>query len=85
MRDAYEGWQKYNRHYWTSNYRDWVEFFVGNVFTEPHSTKQVEDGIGWALETTPEVLIASETSPPYPPATSAGPSPASPVRISIRR
>jgi pimeloyl-ACP methyl ester carboxylesterase/predicted glycosyltransferase len=66
VRDAYEGWQKYNRHYWTSNYRDWVEFFVGNVFTEPHSTKQIEDGIGWALETTPEVLIASETSPPYP-------------------
>jgi pimeloyl-ACP methyl ester carboxylesterase len=59
VRDAYEGWQKYNRHYWSSNYPDWVEFFVGNVFTEPHSTKQIEDGIAWALETTPEVLIAS--------------------------
>ena len=80
VRDSYEGWQKYNRHYWTSSYNDWVEFFVGNVFTEPHSTKQIEDGIGWALETTPDVLIASETSPPYPPATSARPSPASPVQ-----
>ena len=25
-------------------------------FTEPHSTKQIEDCIGWALETTPETL-----------------------------
>jgi pimeloyl-ACP methyl ester carboxylesterase/predicted glycosyltransferase len=67
VRDSYQGWQKYNRHYWRSNYRDWVEFFVGNVFTEPHSSKQVEDGIGWALETTPEVLIASVTGSRFPP------------------
>ncbi len=26
------------------------------AFTEPHSTKQIEDCIGWALETTPETL-----------------------------
>ena len=25
-------------------------------FNEPHSTKQIEDGVGWALETTPETL-----------------------------
>jgi hypothetical protein len=52
VRGSYEGWEKYNRHYWRSSYRDWVEFFVGNVFTEPHSSKQIEDGIAWALETT---------------------------------
>jgi predicted glycosyltransferase len=27
------------------------------MFTEPHSTKQIEDGIGWGLETTPEVIL----------------------------
>ena len=51
-----EGWAKYNIHHWLSDYRDFLEFFVGKCFTEPHSTKQIEDTIDWALETTPEVL-----------------------------
>jgi pimeloyl-ACP methyl ester carboxylesterase len=51
-----EGWAKYNIHYWLRDYRDFLEFFVGKCFTEPHSTKQIEDTIGWSLETTPEVL-----------------------------
>jgi pimeloyl-ACP methyl ester carboxylesterase/predicted glycosyltransferase len=51
-----EGWAKYNIHHWLSDYRDFLEFFIGKCFTEPHSTKQIEDSIGWALETTPEVL-----------------------------
>jgi predicted glycosyltransferase len=32
------------------------------VFTEPHSTKQIEDCVGWGLETTPQSLIASHTA-----------------------
>jgi pimeloyl-ACP methyl ester carboxylesterase len=51
-----EGWAKYNFHYWLRDYRGFLEFFVGKCFTEPHSTKQIEDAVGWALETTPEVL-----------------------------
>jgi pimeloyl-ACP methyl ester carboxylesterase/predicted glycosyltransferase len=51
-----EGWAKYNLHHWLRDYRDFVEFFVGKCFTEPHSTKQIEDAVGWALETTPETL-----------------------------
>ena len=54
--DTDEGWAKYNIHHWLRDYRDFLEFFVGKCFTEPHSTKQIEDAIGWALETTPEVL-----------------------------
>ena len=54
--ESYEGWAKYNRHYWLENYRDFLEFFFGQVFTEPHSTKQFEDAVGWGLETTPETL-----------------------------
>ena len=30
------------------------------MFPEPHSTKQIEDCVGWGLETTPEILIATE-------------------------
>ena len=45
--DTDEGWAKYNRHYWLSDYRGFLEFFFAQVFTEPHSTKQIEDCVGW--------------------------------------
>ena len=54
--ESYEGWSKYNRHYWLESYQDFLEFFFGKVFTEPHSTKQAEDCVGWGLNTTPETL-----------------------------
>jgi predicted glycosyltransferase len=54
--DTDEGWAKYNIHHWLRGYRDFLEFFIGRCLTEPHSTKQIEDAIGWALETTPETL-----------------------------
>ena len=54
---SYEGWGKANRAYWLADYRGWVEFFMSQVFTEPHSTKQLEDGVGWGLEATAETLL----------------------------
>jgi pimeloyl-ACP methyl ester carboxylesterase/predicted glycosyltransferase len=62
-REEYVGWAKYNRHYWLENYEEFLEFFFSNVFTEPHSTKQIEDCVGWGLETTPETLIATQVAP----------------------
>lgn len=56
------GWGKHNRHYWRRDYRGFVEFFTSKIFTEPHSTKQIEDGVNWGLQTTPEVLIATHDS-----------------------
>jgi pimeloyl-ACP methyl ester carboxylesterase len=56
--DTDEGWAKYNRHYWLRDYRGFLEFFFSQMFNEPHSTKPIEDCVGWGLETTPEVLIA---------------------------
>jgi pimeloyl-ACP methyl ester carboxylesterase len=53
-----QGWVKYNVAYWHAEYRDFVEFFFGQAFSEPHSTKPWEDAAGWALETGPEVLEA---------------------------
>jgi pimeloyl-ACP methyl ester carboxylesterase/predicted glycosyltransferase len=58
--DTYEGWAKYNRHAWLRDYRGFLEFFFSEMFTEPHSTKPIEDCVGWALETRPETLIATE-------------------------
>jgi pimeloyl-ACP methyl ester carboxylesterase len=58
-----EGWAKYNRHYWLDHFEDVLEFFFAQCFPERHSTKQIEDGVGWGLESTPEVLIAMEEAP----------------------
>jgi pimeloyl-ACP methyl ester carboxylesterase len=62
-RDEYEGWWKYNAAYWRRDYRDFLEFFFSQVFSEPHSTKQIEDAVGWGLDTDPETLIATEHGP----------------------
>ncbi len=56
-RESHEGWGRYNRQYWLENYPDFADFFLRQIFSEPHSTKQTEDGIAWALETTGEVLV----------------------------
>jgi pimeloyl-ACP methyl ester carboxylesterase/predicted glycosyltransferase len=56
---TYEGWQKYTRGYWRKDYPDFADFFSRQMFNEPHSTKQIEDTIGWALETNADVLIAT--------------------------
>jgi pimeloyl-ACP methyl ester carboxylesterase len=54
------GWQTYNAHYWKTHYPEFVTFFVGRIFTEPHSTKQIEDATGWALEIGGETLAAAD-------------------------
>ncbi|HKG64645.1 MAG TPA: alpha/beta fold hydrolase [Solirubrobacteraceae bacterium] len=59
--ESYEGWDKYNRHYWLEHYRGFLEFFFGQVFTEPHSTKQIEDCVGWGLDTDGATLALTYT------------------------
>ena len=54
--DSGEGWAKYNSHYWRKDYRDFLEFFFAKCCNEPHSSKQIEDGVAWALDTDPQVL-----------------------------
>ena len=54
------GWQLNNRHAITNRHREWVEFFFGEQLVEPHSTKQFEDAVEWALESTGDVLAAGE-------------------------
>jgi pimeloyl-ACP methyl ester carboxylesterase/predicted glycosyltransferase len=58
--DAPAGWSMRNRQFWRQDggYRDWVEFFFGQQLPEPHSTKQYEDTVGWALDTDAEAMIA---------------------------
>jgi pimeloyl-ACP methyl ester carboxylesterase len=54
--DPASHWRKYNRRYWHEHLDDFAWFFMGQCFTEPHSTKAVEDGVGWAMDTTGAVL-----------------------------
>ncbi len=57
------GWDRYNIAYWHDHFQDFLEFFFGQGFAEPHSTKPIEDAIGWALETGPEILEADARRP----------------------
>jgi pimeloyl-ACP methyl ester carboxylesterase/predicted glycosyltransferase len=61
--DVYEGWAKYNRHHWLENYADFLRFFFSQVYSEPHSTKQIDDGVAWGMQTTPETLAATAVAP----------------------
>ena len=55
----YDGWEKFNFHHWQQDFRGFLEFFYAHAFTEPHSTKQLEDSVTWGLQTTPETLMKS--------------------------
>jgi pimeloyl-ACP methyl ester carboxylesterase/predicted glycosyltransferase len=55
--DDQDGWARYNRDYWLRDYPGFLEFFFAQCLNEPHSAKPIEDCIGWALETPPEVLV----------------------------
>lgn len=65
--DQFVGWNKYNREYWLAEYRDFAQFFMEAMFCEPHSTKQIEDSVGWACETDGGILgktVEARTIPP---------------------
>ena len=52
-------WARMNAVHWREEYPEFVEWFISRCFPEPHSTKPIEDGVGWGLDTDPETLIAT--------------------------
>ncbi len=58
--DTDEGWAKANIHYWRRDFTSYLEFFFGRCFSEPHSTKQIEDCVGWGQEIGAETLALGE-------------------------
>ncbi len=56
-RETFEGWDKFNRQHWLTDYPDFAEYFTANICSEPHSTRQIEDGVAWASDTSGEVLV----------------------------
>ncbi|MGN6678601.1 MAG: alpha/beta fold hydrolase [Streptosporangiaceae bacterium] len=54
---ALQGWAMWNRRSWLRDWRGFLDFFFGETFTEPHSTKQVEDAVGWGQDTDPQTIL----------------------------
>ena len=63
--DSYDGWYKTNRHFWRDHWPEYAQFFFGEMLPEPHSTKQLEDVVGFALETSVECMLAEHGSARY--------------------
>jgi pimeloyl-ACP methyl ester carboxylesterase/predicted glycosyltransferase len=58
--DTTDGWAKYNKHYWLDGgLADFREFFFRRIFTDPHSTKQIEDMLSWSAEVPTQVVVDS--------------------------
>lgn len=58
--DDPQGWELNNKQVYLTEHRRWIEWFFSQPLVEPHSTKQFEDAVGWALESTGKVLAAGE-------------------------
>ena len=56
---AYRWWGRMNAAHWREDYPTFAEWFISRCLPEPHSTKPIEDGVGWALDSDPETLIAT--------------------------
>jgi pimeloyl-ACP methyl ester carboxylesterase/predicted glycosyltransferase len=60
---GYRWWGQVNGTHWLQDYPEFADWFVSRGFSEPHSTKGIEDGVGWALDTDPKTLIATVMGP----------------------
>jgi pimeloyl-ACP methyl ester carboxylesterase/predicted glycosyltransferase len=56
---VYRWWGRMNAVHWRTNYPEFAEWFISRCFPEPHSSKGIDDGVEWALDTDPETLVAS--------------------------
>lgn len=61
--DSDDGWDRFTAHYWRRDLAGFARFFFGEVFPEPHSSKQIDDAVEWAAQTDAETLIATQRAP----------------------
>jgi pimeloyl-ACP methyl ester carboxylesterase/predicted glycosyltransferase len=55
-----EGWGRYNRFSWLRDYPGFLDFFFDQLVPEDHSTKLIEDLVGWGRGTDGETLVRAE-------------------------
>lgn len=58
-----KGWARLNRHSWQRDLPGFSRFFFDQLFPEPHSTKQREDGVDWAAGTTLPAMLCEHDAP----------------------
>ncbi|HEV7204887.1 MAG TPA: alpha/beta hydrolase [Jatrophihabitans sp.] len=61
--DSDEGWNRFTADYWRRDLPGFARFFFGEVFPEPHSSKQIDDAGEWAAQTDAETMIATQRAP----------------------
>jgi pimeloyl-ACP methyl ester carboxylesterase len=57
------GWAKVNRHYWRRDYPGFARFWFESTTSEPHSTKAIEDAVGWALDGSVDAMLTEAEAP----------------------
>ncbi len=62
--DTEEGWAKVTDWYMRKDFRGSMEFFFGECAPEPHSSKVIEDCVGWALQNTADDLLRADAGHP---------------------
>lgn len=55
----YDGWLKFNRHYWEMDWQGFLEFFSAECFSEPDSDDDIRHWVEMGLETSPDVILAT--------------------------
>lgn len=61
--ERYEGWSKWNRHYWAEDWPGFLEFFFSRCFTEPDSRTEIDHFVGMGLETDADTIVATVEAP----------------------
>jgi pimeloyl-ACP methyl ester carboxylesterase len=60
---SYDGWKKWNRHYWQQDWRGFVEFFSAKCLSEPGSEDAIHRWVSMGLETSAEVITTTADAP----------------------
>ena len=78
------GWGRFNAEYWRRDLPGFARWFFGEVFSEPFSSKYVDDAVDWVAETDAETLIAAERAPFLDRDPTAGPTQAARLAARVR-
>lgn len=57
QRASYEGWERWNAHYWRQDWPGFARWFVEAAFNEPDSEAVIDAVLAIALDADPELLI----------------------------
>ena len=81
VRETDEGWAKCNAAYWRRDLAGFARFFFGEMFPEPHSSKAIDDCVGWMLDAGADTLIQTMHAPYL----SGGDDAATPMAVQLAR